>query len=323
MMMSIKDAQLTKSTRVLVRADLDVPIENGKIVNTFRIDQCLPTLKYIIDSGAKLTIATKLGSPKGTVVPELSTMQLIPYLNEKLGEGNFELLENTRFDPREEEGSSEYAQELANFADIYINECFATSHRKDATIVELPRLLKSYAGLRLTQEVETLEKVLKAPKKPLVGIVGGAKIESKKPTIDKFLELGAHVLVGGKLGLDWQGDVPEFLHIPSDYARDRKDIGEETINTYTNIVTQARTIIWAGPLGYYEEDEFMHGTATVGKAVVDSDAYSIVGGGDSIAALSKASLLDKFDFVSTGGGAMLQFLVKGNLPGLEVLGYAK
>lgn len=319
--MSIKDAVLKPESRVLVRADLDVPLEKGEIVNTYRIDKCLPTFHHILDSGASLIIATKLGSPKGKVVQELSTKFLKPYLDEKLGERNYELLENTRFDPREEASDLDYAKELAEKADIYVNECFATSHRNDSTITQLPTLLDSYAGIRLAEEVSTLEKLLSNPQKPLVGIVGGAKIASKKPAIDKFLELGAHVLVGGKLGLDWPGEVPEYVHIPVDYAEDNKDIGEKTINEYCEIVQQARTVIWAGPLGYYEDPKFLNGTAKVGKAVAESNAYSIVGGGDSIAAFSQAGILEKFDFVSTGGGAMLQFLIQGNLPGLKALGY--
>ncbi len=320
-MKCINTATELKDKRVLIRIDFDVPLDNGKIANSYRIDTTLPTVKYVIEQGGFPILATKIGRPEGKFVAELSTKHLEPYLNARLPADSYSLLENLRFDPREDASDITLAQELAAQADIYVNECFATSHRKDSSVYHLPKLLPSYAGLQLWKEVEVLSKVLSNSQKPLVAIIGGAKLESKKPMIQRFLDLGAHVLVGGKLGLDWLQSVPENLHLPIDYARDNLDIGPLTTNKYTEFVQQARTIVWAGPLGKFEDPEFAVSTVTVAKAVVASNAYCVAGGGDTISALELAGVLRDFDFVSTGGGAMLEFLVKGTLPGLEALEY--
>ena len=320
-MKCINTAPELKGKRVFIRIDFDVPLENGKITNPYRIDTALPTVKYVIEQGGFPILATKLGRPDGKHVEALSTKHLEPYLNARLPANPYTLLENLRFDPREDASDITLAQELAAQADIYVNECFATSHRKDSSIYLLPKLLPAYAGLHLWKEVEVLSKVLSNPQKPLVAIIGGAKLETKKPMIQRFLDLDAHVLVGGKLGLDWTQDVPENLHLPIDYARDNLDIGPTTITKYTDLIQQARTVIWAGPLGKFEEPEFATGTIFMAKAVVASNAYCIAGGGDTISALELAGVLREFDFISTGGGAMLEFLAKGNLPGLEVLEY--
>lgn len=320
-MKSIKEADISNQTRVLVRADLDVPIENGKILDTFRLDCLLPTLRLLQEKQAKIIICGHLGRPDGKYVEELSTKHLKSYFDEKLGEGNYEILENLRFNPDEEENSEEFSQELANYADIYVNESFANSHREHASIVGVARILPSYAGLRLFEEVEVLSKVLKKADRPLVAIIGGAKIETKKPVIQKFLEISDKVLVGGRLGLDWKEQIPQNLLLPVDYAGEDKDIGPETIKLFSEEISKAKAIVWAGPLGMFEEEAFGNGTREIGNDIVNSQAFSVVGGGDTVSALQKFGILEKFNFVSTGGGAMLEFLVKGNLPGLEALGY--
>ena len=320
-MNSIKDANIAEGTRVFVRADLDVPIRDGKIQNTFRLDSSLETLQYLSSKKAKILIAGKIGRPEGAYNESLSTKQLQPYFEKNLPNTDFEILENLRFDVREEFTSDEFAQELAQKADIYVNECFATSHRDDTSIVAVPKFLPSYAGITLMKEVEALKKVIKEPNRPLVSIIGGAKLSTKKPVVSKFLEISEYVLVGGKIGLDWSEAIPDNLMIPIDYSTDTKDIGVETVEEYKKIIKSAKSIIWNGPMGLFEEPPFDKATNEIAKVIVESGAYSVIGGGDTVAAISNLGLLDKFNFVSTGGGAMLEFITKENLPGLEVLGY--
>ncbi len=320
-MNSISAAPILRGTRVLVRCDIDVPIKDGIIEETYRLDSLLPTLNFLKKKEAKIIIAGHMGKPKGTPDPTLSTQLLQPYFEEKLGKWNFELWENLRFDPQEEANDPEFAQKLAQNADVFVNESFATCHRKHASIVQIPKFLPSYAGFRLEEEVSTLSKILKDPQRPLITIIGGIKIESKLPVINKFLEVSDAVLIGGRLGLEWKDQTPDKLFLPKDYANNSKDIGQKTIEGYREIIHTAKTILWAGPMGAYEEPEFSMGTEEIARAVVNSAAYSVIGGGDTIAAVNKIGIMENFDFASTGGGAMLEFLVKGTLPGLEVLGY--
>lgn len=313
-MNSVETAQITPGTRVFVRCDIDVPIENGQIGETYRLESILPTLLFLKEKKAKIIIAGQIGD-------ETSTKILLPYFTEKLGEGNFELLENLRFNPGEKKNDPKFAAELASKADIYVNECFSTSHREHASFVELPKLLPSYAGFRLIKEVENLSKILDNPNKPLVAIIGGAKIESKLPVVQKFLEIADAVLLGGKVSMEWKGAVPEKLYLSKDFAKGKKDIGPKTIEGFSEIISYARTIIWAGPMGLYEEKPYDTGTRSIADAIINSKAFSVIGGGDTTAAVNKFGLLDKFGFASTGGGAMLDFLAKGTLPGLKALGY--
>ena len=321
-MESVEKANVTKGVRVFVTCDLDVPIRDGQVVDTFRLDAALPALKYLQDKGAQLVLAGHLGRPDGHFVPELSTKLLVPYFKEKLGEGGFELLENLRFDPREEQNDDFFAVSLAKKADLYVNECFSTSHRAYASIIGVPKYLPAYAGLRLMKEVETLHDVIKNPRRPLTAIVGGVKLETKLPAVFALLKMADYVLVGGKLGLDWHGDVVQNLILPKDYALGEKDIGPETIAEFRRIIALSKSVIWSGPMGAYEESEFSLGTAAVIEAISTSGVYSVVGGGDTIGAIKKLKSLSVIDFISTGGGAMLKFLVGEPLPGLMALGYA-
>jgi phosphoglycerate kinase len=321
-MKSLEDAPISQGTKVLVRCDLDVPIEHGIIREKYRLDNLLPTLNYLKQKKAQIIVMGHIGKPKGKHDDKLSTAQLQPYFDKQLGTGSVVLLENLRFDPREESNDLKFAQGLAKLAKVYINESFATCHRKHASIVGVPQFIPSFAGFRLIREVEVLSKAIRNPDKPLVAIIGGAKIESKLPVINKFLDIADAVLAGGKIGMEWQGAVPEKLHLPADYAKGNKDIGLKTTSGYIKIIETAKTIVWAGPMGLYEEPPYNKGTGLIAKAITDSSAYSIIGGGDTIAAVNSFDLLDNFNFASTGGGAMLEFLSKGTLPGLEVLNYA-
>ena len=172
------------------------------------------------------------------------------------------------------------------------------------------------------KEVETLHDVIKNPRRPLTAIVGGVKLETKLPAVFALLKMADYVLVGGKLGLDWHGDVVQNLILPKDYALGEKDIGPETIAEFRRIIALSKSVIWAGPMGAYEESEFSLGTAAVIEAISTSGVYSVVGGGDTIGAIKKLKSLSVIDFISTGGGAMLKFLVGEPLPGLMALGYA-
>lgn len=319
-MKSIVEAPISTQTRVFVRCDLDVARKNGQINETYRLEAALPTLKLIIDKGGTPIIAGHMGRPAGKFVEELSTSNLKSFFDENLGAGKYELLENLRFDSREEENSPEFAKELIAKHDlqIYVNESFANCHREHTSMIQLPKLLPSYAGLRLLEEVRVLGGLLKNPARPLVMIAGGAKLATKKPVIKKLLTIADEVLVGGRIGMEWNEEKPANLHIPSDYV-DGFDIGPQTINEFIKIASTAKTIIWAGPLGKYEEEKYVLGTKLLAEAVTVIKAYKVVGGGDIIAALRDLGLLDGFDYVSVGGGAMLDFLEKDTLPALEAL----
>ncbi len=325
-MRSIREAEIKSGTKVLVRYDLDALFENPQTkkleLDTFRLDAGLETLQFIIGKGGIPIICGHIKNPE-SYSEELSTKQLTPYFDEKLGEGTYQLLENTKFDPRESSKDLDqkltYAQELAANGEIYVNESFATSHRSYTSIVEIPKLLPGYAGIRLEKEIKVLSKVLENPERPLVAIIGGVKLESKKPTVDKFLIDADYVLLGGKLGLAWDGITPPHLVIPTDYAQDQLDIGDQTIKTFIEKIKVAKSIIWAGPMGFYEDERYINGTKLIAKAVIESQAYTVIGGGDTVSAFQKLGLLDKISFASTGGGAMLQYLVEGNLPGITAL----
>src|SRR3989338_8730292 len=320
-MKSIDMANLQSGIKVFVRGDLDVAIENGVIKETFRLDRLLPTLNYLKEKSAKIVIAGHIGRPQENK-ERISTQVLLPYFNAKLGEGSFELLENLRFSIGEEANDLEFAKNLSKKADIYVNDCFGTCHREHASIVGIPKFLPSYAGFNLISEITNLNKIFD-PARPFVAIIGGAKLASKKPLVKELLKISDFVLTGGKIGLEWNDDIPANLVLPVDYARDKKDIGEKTIERFSEIISTAKTVLWAGPLGVYEEDEFNKGNMLVAKAVFESGAYSILGGGDIVAALNKPAcagrlgLLSKFNFISTGGGAMLEYLVKHTLPGID------
>ena len=315
----VDQAKTVPGSRVLVRCDLDVPVKSGQIAEPFRLELALKTLQYIIDRGGLPVICGHMGRPKGKVDHALSTSQLKPYFASHL-KGNFELLENLRFDGREEANNVGFAKELAQKADIYVNESFATCHREATSITDLPKLLSAYAGFRLMQEVEVLTQVLDHPAKPLVAIIGGAKLESKKPVIEKFAKIADAVLVGGRLALE-EPITLDKVHCPVDYI-DTKDIGPNTLAGWKDMILSARTIVWAGPMGLFEDDKYSVGTKTIATWLAEatkSGCFTVAGGGDTTAALNNFGQFANMSFVSSGGGAMLDFLVDGTLPGIEAL----
>jgi phosphoglycerate kinase len=321
-MKTLDKAPIKAGTKVLVRGDLDVPLENGKILETKRLDNMEKTLNHIIQAGGIPVIMGHIGRPKGEHVAKLSTKHLLPYFDKHLGKNNYELLENTRFDPREKQNDPTYAEELSKNGDLYVNECFSTSHREHTSTVAITKYLPSYAGYRLKKEIQVLQGVLKDPQKPMALVIGGAKIEDKKPVINNFLDIADYILLGGKVGLEWGDTLIENVHTPIDYAKDTLDIGPKTIAKYAKILAQAKTVVWAGPMGKYEEDDYIQGTKGLAnslKKVKERGGLVIVGGGDTVAAINKVGLLNNINFVSSGGGAMLEFLSKGTLPAIEAL----
>lgn len=323
-----------KNKKVLVRGDLDVPLQNQKIADDYRLEVMLPTLNYLIENQARIIFVGHLGRPKGQVKEELKLKPIAEWLtaknfpvhycdsncfsNQDLKIGGIMLLENLRFDPREEENDESLALELASMADIYVNECFATSHRKNTSIVGVPKYLPSFAGLRLAEEVKTLSKVLKNPQRPLIFIMGGAKNETKIPLVKKFSKIADTILLGGTLMYAQKLEGVSKVRFPVDAVR-IDDIGPKSIKLFVEQINQAKTVVWNGPLGRFEEEEYSQGTLKIAQAIVESETFSIAGGGDTIAALNKFGLRNKIDFISTGGGAMLQFLADGGLPGIKAL----
>ncbi len=319
-MQTLKNANLSKITKALIRADLDVPFdENGNILEPYRLEALLPTITYLLDKKVHPVICGHIGRPSGKEDPKLSTSQLKPYFDSKLGKDSYTLLENLRFDPREESPSEEFAQELASQADIYINESFATSHREATSISLLPTKLPAYAGLRLATEVESLAKVLTSSDSPKVAIVGGVK-ESKKEAVYDLAKNFDQVLVVGKLQKAPEDPENPNIFYPTDYSGEGFDIGPETAENYSKLLYPAKTIVWAGPAGAYDKGYF-EGSRQLAKAVLSAKAFTVVGGGDTISCLNQLQMLEDFNFVSTGGGAMLDFLAGKKLPGLVALSY--
>ena len=304
-----------KGKKVLVRCDFD----GG------RLEENLPTIKYLLNRRAKKVILiSHLGRPAGKIVEELRIALVEKRFRQLLDSEKIVFWENIRFDKREENNDEGFAKELASLGDFYVNEAFAVSHREHVSIVGIPKFLPHCAGLHFASEVESLSKVLENPKKPVVFVIGGAKPETKLPLVADFAKIADWILVGGTLvqksnikDQNLNQNLKTILF--ADLTEDGFDIDEESIKKFVDIIKSAGTVVWNGPMGRYEGKEGEEGTRRVGEAVANATAFKVVGGGDTIAALTKFGLLDKMDYVSTGGGAMLEFLAKGNLPGIEVL----
>ena len=329
----LKEAELS-GKRVLLRGDLDVPIKDGEVGEDYRIKALVPTLNYLLENRAQVLIIGHAGRPEGKLNPALSLKPIADWFSKELGEkvGFFEdlrigesenrasVLENLRFWEGEEENDPKFAQELAELGDLYVNDSFAASHRAHASIAGVPQHLPAYAGLRLAEEVKELGGVLENPERPLVFILGGAKTETKAPLVSNFAEVADSVLLGGLLMFDQSLRKITRAVFPVD-AVETFDIGPETEKKFTEIVKNAKTVVWNGPMGKWEDDKYAAGTRAVAKSLAEHPDKTIVGGGDTIAALSAFGLLEKMGYVSMGGGAMLEFLAGKELPGLPALGY--
>ncbi len=307
--------------RVLLRVDYNVPMEGTKVLDDSRIRATLPTISLLRDRGAaKIILATHLGRPDGKVVEALRTAPLLEHLKTLVTTTDIEMLENLRFNPGEETNDPAFAAELASHADVYINDAFAASHRAHASIVGVAKLLPAYAGLLVEREVAKLSEAL-TPAKPSLTIMGGAKLETKLPLIEKLSKIYDKVLVGGALANEYKGTAANVL-LPEDGIPQREgmfDIGPTTQSTWREEIKKAAFVLWNGPVGMYEKPEYSAGTDAVAQALVDSGVQAVLGGGDTDEALAKFTFNPEKVFISTGGGATLDFLIDGTLPGLEVL----
>ncbi len=318
--------------RVLLRIDCDVDLkdQDGRLIvdEEFRLRSALPTIKFLQGKNvAQIILLGHLGRPEGKTIAVFSLLPIADWFSKNLatcplinlGDKTREflvLLENLRFNPGEEENQAAFANQLAEMGDVYVNDAFGVSHRQHASIVGLPKLRQSFLGLRMEEEIKALAEVKKNPRRPLVFVLGGSK--SDKPDYLDFLSGWAdRVLVGGKLPLLVKSESERI--IVAGLTASTKDIDDQSISRFKEAISQAGTLIWAGPMGVYEEKENQKGTLEIAQAIVDSNAFKICGGGDTHRILTWFGFQDKFSFVSVGGGAMLEFLRKDTLPGIAML----
>lgn len=335
-----------KNKRVLVRCDFNVPLTgSGEILDDFRIQKTLPTINYLIEKGAKVILMSHLDKPNGKVVESLRLVNIklrlmehldlsvtktsdcigpeIESLTLQMKPGEILLLENLRFHKEEKKGDLDFAKDLSKLGDIFINDAFGSCHRAHASIVGVPKYLPKAAGLLLEEEIKVLTDLMKNPKKPLVTIIGGAKAETKAKLINGISRVADFILVGTLI----QKEIKE-KGIKIDYPKkiiesvdniDGKDIGPQAVEDFREKILTAKTIFFNGGLGMIEKEGFSKGTEEILKAIIESKAFSIVGGGEMVEFINKLKLLSEFSHVSTGGGAMLTFLSGERLPGIEAL----
>jgi phosphoglycerate kinase len=339
---SVRDADVA-GKRVLVRADLNVPLEDGRVADDTRIRAALPTLRLLLDRDAsEVIVCSHLGRPKGRD-PAFSMAPVEQRLRELLGaNGSVRVLENTRFDPRETANDPELAKELAAQADLYVDDAFGSAHRAHASTEGVAHLLPAFAGLLLERELQELGRLLESPEHPFVAIVGGAKVEDKIGVLRSLAERADVVLVGGKMAeeirlhpIDVEVELPvdvvaavafepeaESKVVPADEVPEGwlgLDIGPATREAYAQRIATAKTVFWNGPMGVFEWPRFAEGTLAVAHAVAEADAHTVVGGGDSVRAIEEAGLADRIGWVSTGGGASLELLEGRELPGVAAI----
>ncbi len=377
-MRSVRDIKILENIPVLVRAALNVEIENGKVTAAFRMKEALPTIEYLRGRRARIVLIGHItGNGTETLKPVYEAMkQFIPDIAfcpvstgpearaavRALLPGPVVMLENLRRSSGEEKNDRAFAQSLAELADVFVQDCFDVLHRNHASVIGVPELLPSYAGLLVEKEIAGLTAALK-PKSPSLAIVGGAKFSTKEPVLRKLLSLYTNVYVGGALGNDFvkargyevgkslvsnadpraiaemRMDPRIVLSVDAHVAKPGQkreqsrvsaidavhpdesilDDGPQSVEKIAELAKNAKSILWNGPLGNYENG-FVDGTEGVALAIARSSAHSIVGGGDTVAAIEKLGVSHKFAFISTAGGAMLEFLSKGTLPGIRALG---
>jgi len=328
-----------KGKTALIRIDSDVDLvkKDGKWIvdEDFRLKSVLPTINLLKKRGAKkIVLLGHLGRPKGRKVKELSLEPIASWFYKQFPTGDLFMLENLRFDSGEKTNDKKFAEKLASFGDVYINDAFGVSHREHASIVGIPKLLPSFLGVRFEGEIKALSWLKKNAPRPLVFVLGGSK-PGKLSYIDFLSEWADWLLVGGKLPSYSLNSKKKGLRVGR-LKKNGKDINEETIKEFKEIIRKGKTVAWAGPMGVYEEEENRQGTWEIARAVsgktdspvsgrmaspgVDAGGvFRVAGGGDTHRILSWAKLWNKFDFVSVGGGAMLQFLKNETLPGIEAV----
>ena len=387
---TVKDLDL-KGKRVLARVDFNVPIENGVVTDATRIEAALPTIKYVLDAeGASIILMSHLGRPKGQRKPEFSLKPVAAKLEDLVGRpvtmaddvvgpsvdkavlsmkaGDILLLENTRFHPGEEKNDPELATALAKLGDVYVNDAFGSAHRAHASTEGVAHHLPSAAGFLIEKEVTFFDKVVEKPEKPVVAIIGGAKVSSKIAVLESLIPKCASLIIGGGMAYTFLKTMGKHIGnslveeeyidtakslieaadkagvniiLPQDhvcaaeFSADAEpqnvdtenipdgliamDVGPKTIEACRKALADAKTIVWNGPLGVFEFDAFAKGTLEVARMVADCAGTTVVGGGDSVAAVNKFGLAEKIDHVSTGGGASLEYLEGKVLPGIKAL----
>lgn len=388
---NVNDIDL-KGKKVIVRCDFNVPLdENGNITDNRRIVGALDTIKYLLEQNAKIILVSHLGRPKGQVKPEFSLAPVARELSRLLGkdvklakdiigesaksltsnmkDGDIVLLENVRFDAREEKNDLEFAKELASMAEIYVNDAFGTAHRAHSSTAGIAEYLPAVSGFLMEKELNFLGTALENPQRPFVAILGGAKVSDKIAVIDNLLGKVDSLIIGGamantfikamgynvgkslceddkldlakelmekaklkgvklilpidaKLGKEFNKDtesqIVDIVNVPDDWSI--FDVGPKTIDLYKSELENAKTIVWNGPVGLFEFDQFAIGTNSVASILASlNNAITIIGGGDSAAAVEKSGLASKMTHISTGGGASLEFLEGKKLPGVECL----
>jgi phosphoglycerate kinase len=342
---SVRDADVAGKT-VLVRADLNVPLENGRVADDTRIRASLPTLRLLLGQGAReVRVCSHLGRPK--TEEDRAKYAMAPVaarLHELLPDDRVHVLENTRFDPGETKNDERFARELAEGCDLYVDDAFGSAHRAHASTEAVAHLLPAYAGLLLLDELEHLGRLRGDVERPFVLVSGGAKVEDKLGVLRNLGGRADMVLIGGKMAeelrsgspLDFEVELPVDVVGAPEFAADAEmlicaydelpdgwlglDIGPETRRTFAAGLAEARTIFWNGPMGVFEWPRFAAGTKAVAEAVAANDAaFSVVGGADSVRALNELGLADRVTWVSTGGGASLELLEGKELPGVAAI----
>ncbi len=376
--------------RVFVRADLNAPLDHGRVTDDTRLRAVVPTIQYALKAGASVVLASHLGRPKGKVAPEFSLRPIAERLESlldqhvelapdcvgaatlerarALGPGQVLLLENLRFHAEEEANDDGFARSLAALAECYVNDAFAAAHRAHASIAAITKHLQpAAAGLLMQQELAALGRILESPDKPLVAILGGAKVSDKLTLVEHLLDRVDALLIGGGMAFTFlsalghavgrslvEPDHLETARRTLDAARRRGvalvlpvdaivadgldsaqgravgireipagqmglDIGPRTVERFTKALTGARTIVWNGPMGVFERPPFAAGTLALARAVAGSPAFTVIGGGDTVAAVTQAGVAEQIGYISTAGGAFLEFLEGRKLPGVEAL----
>ena len=382
---SVRDLGVS-GKRVLVRVDFNVPIKDGEVTDDTRIQRALPTIRYLLEEGARPILISHLGRPKGEPDPKYAMGPVAKRLEELLGEpvkkldaaggpeaeealndsgGGLVLLENSRFYPGETKNDPEFSEQLASLADLYVDDAFGAAHRAHATTVGVAEHLPAAAGLLMEDELNNLDEVLRDPERPFVAILGGAKVSDKVGVIESLLTVADTLLIGGAMCFTFfkaRGYEVGNSLVEEDYLEEAKrlmdeaegrivlpvdvvvademeedtetetvlvdrippgkmglDIGSETVEEFRGYITEAKTIFWNGPMGVFEIEVFAKGTEGVARTVAESEAKSVVGGGDSVAAVRKLGLESEMGFISTGGGASLEYVEGKELPGVAVL----
>jgi phosphoglycerate kinase len=338
---SVRDAEVG-GRRVLVRSDLNVPLENGRVADDTRIRAALPTLELLLEREAReIAVCSHLGRPKGFDAA-LSMRPVEERLRELLSDERLVVLENTRFDPRETENDESFARELAGQRDLFVEDAFGSVHRAHTSTVAVAQILPAYAGLLLERELDELGKLLGDVERPFALVSGGAKVEDKLGVLRNLGGKADEVLIGGKMAEEVRDENLEFdVVVPRDvvaaaaFEADAEtrvvpydelpdgwfglDIGPETRADFGERIRRAKTVFWNGPMGVFEWAQFAEGTKAVAEAVAEVDGFTVVGGADSVRALHEVGLADSVSWVSTGGGAALEFLEGKELPGVAVI----